>query len=164
MQLLRKNIFQYLLLSTIQLHKKQWDCGISRKWISSFFTHVNWNFPPGQWWVKYFRCWWTLCRQEQASQKWWDLCLAREAGDNQRFQNLEQGEDAAHSLAVPKLTSKASPPLHLRLQKTCWVQKKGCFLLKWLLLWCSCLKPTSAFIYLIAEVLFSLSFYFKHFN
>lgn len=109
MQLLRKNIFQYLLLSTIWLHQKQWDCGISCKWISGFFTHVNWNLPPGQWWVKHFRCWWTVCRQEQASQKPWDLCLARETGDDQRFQNLEQGDDAAHSLAAPKLTNEASP-------------------------------------------------------
>lgn len=71
------------------------------------------------------------------------------------FPELEQWEDAAHSLAAPELTNQAFPPLQL----TCWVQKNGCFLFKPWFLQRSCFNPTSSFIYVFAKPLFSLFFY-----
>lgn len=131
-------IYCYLLTAQNQL-----DCGLSCKWISSFFMHVDLNFPPGQWCIKHFRCWGIISRQEQASQKMMGPLIGKGSWYSQCVQNLEQGEGAVCSLAAPEL-------------RAAFILNHDFFNIHVLNL--------LVLLFVIAKELFSLSFCFKHFN
>lgn len=139
MQLLWKNI----LLSTNWLHKTSLIVAYHANWISSFFMHVNLNFPPGQWCIEHFRCWWIISGQEQASQKMMGPLLCKGSWFSQCVQNSEQGEDAVFSLAASKL-------------RVAFILNHDFFSIHVLNL--------LVLLFVIAKELFSLSFCFKHFN